>query len=638
MAGRHNSYQLLPAVMDSPPVLFSVKKNIEFIRGRNRSPAAYGSGTDPGGEYPVIAGYPELQCSRQNHCPTRVLPNKETGEGLFQYVPACSRPPRKLLLLSPHKSPLSVWILCCRTPRHYRRWQKLKAAVYCRVSTEDQAESKTIGNQVEFARKYFDLNGLEIFGFYLDEGVSGTVPVERRPEGSRMLADARRGCFGAVYVYRLDRLARTALDILKTHHKLAEARVALRSMTENFDTSTPSGKFFMTTLGGIAEIERETIAERMSLGKDRALREGRWPGGPPPYGYSLANRRLAVNPAEARVVRKIFRLYVRGEMTTVAIADYLNATGVSSPGTSGKGGHSSQCRWHGSRVWAILSNPVYRGTFHRRGGGGTVELTCPPLVPEGEWRAARELLGKNSLDAGRNSRRDYLLKGLARCGLCGRSYCGDGSGRSGRHSYYRCAGSTSARGGTPRCPSMSVRADILEGIVWSDVCKYLLSAGQLVVGVVDRVSPGVAMPRDGDEAAVIEAAARARERERKRIISLFRKEIITEDEAAGELSRISRELEALEKRRKTITGREELPGDSAGAGCLLGARLESAGCREKRDLVRGLVDCIVVDTAAGQGKAVPRVTIYYVFDGSAGSALVVETRGKYRLGVPKSPY
>lgn len=454
-----------------------------------------------------------------------------------------------------------------------------------------------------------------------------------------MLADARRGCFGAVYVYRLDRLARTALDILKTHHKLAEAKVALRSMTENFDTSTPSGKFFMTTLGGIAEIERETIAERMSLGKDRALREGRWPGGPPPYGYSLANRRLAVNPAEARVVRKIFRLYVRGEMTTAAIADYLNATGVSSPGSSGKGGHSSECRWHGSRVWAIISNPVYRGTFlfRRRGGGGTVELMCPPLVSEAEWGAARELLGKNSLDAGRNSRRDYLLKGLARCGLCGRSYCGDGSGRSGRHSYYRCAGSTSARGGSYRCPSMSVRADILEGVVWSDVCKYLLSAGQLVGRVVDRVSTGGSLSRDRDEEAAIEAAARARERERKRIISLFRKEIITEEEAAGELSHISRELEALEKWRKKV-GREDQPGESAGAGSLLGERLESAGCREKRDLVRGLVDCIVVDTAAEQGKTVPRVTISYVFDGSAGSALVVETRGKYRLGVPRSPY
>lgn len=518
--------------------------------------------------------------------------------------------------------------------------KKLKAAVYCRVSTDDQADSKTIGNQVDFARKYCDLNGLEIFGFYLDEGVSGTVPVESRPEGSRLLADARRGRFGAVYVYRLDRLARTALDILKTHHKLAEAKVELRSMTENFDTSTPSGKFFMTTLGGIAEIERETIAERMSLGKDRALREGRWPGGPPPYGYSLVNRRLAVNPAEARVVRKIFRLYIRGEMTTGAIADYLNATGVSSPGSSGKGGHLSQCRWHGSRVWAILSNPVYRGTFlfHRRGGRGTVELICPPVVPEGEWGAARDQLGKNSLDAGRNSRREYLLKGLVRCGFCGRSYCGDGSGRSGRHSYYRCAGSTSARGGSPSCPSKSVRADILEEVVWSDVCKFLLSAGQLVGRVGGMASPGEAMPRDAGETVAIEAAARARERERKRIISLFRKEIITEDEAVGELSRISRELEALEKRRKTIAEREEVPGDFAGARCLLGARLNSAGCREKRDLVRGLVDCIVVDTAEGQGKTVPRVTISYVFDGSAGSALVVETRGKYRLGVPKSPY
>ncbi|MCL6478800.1 MAG: recombinase family protein [Peptococcaceae bacterium] len=76
----------------------------------------------------------------------------------------------------------------------------MKVAVYCRVSTDDQADARTIENQVDFARGYCRLHGLDIYDFYLDEGVSGAIPVENRPEGLRLLADARRGCFGAVYV------------------------------------------------------------------------------------------------------------------------------------------------------------------------------------------------------------------------------------------------------------------------------------------------------------------------------------------------------------------------------------------------------------------------------------------------------
>ncbi|MFZ5632199.1 MAG: recombinase family protein [Bacillota bacterium] len=516
----------------------------------------------------------------------------------------------------------------------------MKVAVYCRVSTDDQADSKTIENQVDFARGYCQLHGLNIYDFYLDEGVSGTIPVENRPAGKRLLADALYGCFGAVYVYRLDRLARTTLDILRTHQRLSEAGVALRSMTENFDTSTPSGKFFMTTLGGIAEIERETIAERMRLGKARALREGRWPGGPPPYGYSLADKRLAVNKKEAAVVAMIFRMYTRGEMSTGLIADYLNAIGVPPPGLSGGRAIRGRNRWHGSRIWSILSNPAYRGTFQfGRRGQSVVELECPPIVSTREWEEARAIRRKNSYEARRNSKRQYLLKGLIKCGLCGRTYCGDGSGRDGRLCYYRCPGSTSARGGLPKCPSRSVRADLIEDMVWGDVLRFVLNSRQALAVAKGggALLPGKNSSGDERELELIEKVVRSKERERKRVIGLFRREIISEREAGEELANITRELEALNKRRSAICDRARMPRYGAEIKDDLHRRLESAAGLEKRDLLGGLVDGIIVDTVAYRGKTVPRVTISYVFAGT-DCALIVETRGKYRLGVPKSPY
>lgn len=517
----------------------------------------------------------------------------------------------------------------------------MKVAVYCRVSTEDQADAKTIENQVDFAQRYCGLHGLEISGFYLDDGVSGALPVESRPEGARLLSDAMEGCFAVVCVYRLDRLARTALEILKTHQRLTNAGVVLKSMTENFDTSTPSGKFFMTTLGGIAEIERETIAERMRLGKERALREGRWPGGPPPYGYKLANHRLAVDLAEAKVVRQIFRLYAGGGMSAGSIADYLNATGVPAPGSApGKGG-ALKNRWYGSRIWSILTNQAYRGVFlfRRAGPREAAELSCPPLVSPLEWESAREALRVNSLDSRRSAKREYLLKGLIKCGRCGRTYCGDGSGGKGGRFYYRCAGSSSGRAGGIPCRSRSLRADLLEELVWEDICRYLLGTPGLLVRVGLRAGPDQEPAHGGrQELEAINGAFRDKEKERRRVIGLFRRKLISGEEAGAELESLSRELAALEKRRQIIeTSR---PGESSRLQLAerLRQRLDGAGPREKRDLVRGLVAGITVVTVEEEGKSLPRATISYVFDNPAGCLPGVETRGKYRLGVPKSPY
>lgn len=94
-----------------------------------------------------------------------------------------------------------------------------KAAIYCRVSSDEQAEKGTIEGQVQYAKKYMELHGLEAcieeYEFYLDEGVSGTLPLAERPAGAKLIADAKAGKFKALYVYRLDRLARSVKHVAK---------------------------------------------------------------------------------------------------------------------------------------------------------------------------------------------------------------------------------------------------------------------------------------------------------------------------------------------------------------------------------------------------------------------------------------
>src|SRR3712207_2353354 len=107
-----------------------------------------------------------------------------------------------------------------------------RVALYLRVSSEEQRDRETIKLQRDFLEQYCNLHELEVTDVYEDNGVSGTIPVRERPEGRRLLEDAKGGGFGAVLVYRLDRLGRSLLVIVDAHDRLEGAGVAIRSGTE----------------------------------------------------------------------------------------------------------------------------------------------------------------------------------------------------------------------------------------------------------------------------------------------------------------------------------------------------------------------------------------------------------------------
>jgi site-specific DNA recombinase len=109
-----------------------------------------------------------------------------------------------------------------------------RIALLLRVSSEEQRERETIEIQEEFLEQYCRLYELDVADIYKDDGISGTIPLHERPEGRRLLEDAKEGKFETVLVYKLDRLGRTLLVIVDAHDRLQEARVALRSATEPY--------------------------------------------------------------------------------------------------------------------------------------------------------------------------------------------------------------------------------------------------------------------------------------------------------------------------------------------------------------------------------------------------------------------
>lgn len=114
------------------------------------------------------------------------------------------------------------------------------------VSTDDQRERQTIQGQVDALVGAAPHLGLEIVDHYLDDGVSGTLPMEKRPEGARLIEDARAKKFDVVFFYKLDRLARSLRKFLDIVDFFEEAGIGLKSMTESFDTPYPMAYISLT--------------------------------------------------------------------------------------------------------------------------------------------------------------------------------------------------------------------------------------------------------------------------------------------------------------------------------------------------------------------------------------------------------
>jgi site-specific DNA recombinase len=318
-----------------------------------------------------------------------------------------------------------------------------RAALYLRVSSEEQRDRETIEIQRDFLTEYCRLYGLEIAGGYADDGVSGTIPLHERPEGRRLLEDARVGKFETVLVYRLDRLGRSLLVIVDAHDRLETAGTSLRSATEPIDTSTPSGRLIFQMLASFAEYERETIRERTRAGLHRAFRNGRHFGAAP-YGYRADEHgHLQVVPEEAEIVREIIERVAKGS-SLYAEAKRLNDLGVPTPGWR----YGSREKRPGSRLWSVgsVSNIVhqsaYSGTHKVKANSGkdVIEQVVMPILDDPDIQErAQAVLTENKRYPNRKNNRRYLLRGLVKCAACGAACSGHpATSRGKKFHYYTC--------------------------------------------------------------------------------------------------------------------------------------------------------------------------------------------------------
>ena len=231
-----------------------------------------------------------------------------------------------------------------------------KAIGYCRVSTQEQArEGISLEAQEDKIKKYAQLHGLELMEIIKDKGKSGK---DLNREGiQKVIALCRGRKIQHVIVYKIDRLTRRTLDLLMLiEHIFKPNGVEFHSITEKIDTSTPQGKFFLTIVGAMAQMERDLISERTREALRYKKQHLQVYSRIPPLGFDRDNGRLKPNDHELKIVQLIYDLKQKG-LSYQAIVDYLNAFKIPPK----RGGS-----WSTSTVWGILHNDIYNN-FIRNG-------------------------------------------------------------------------------------------------------------------------------------------------------------------------------------------------------------------------------------------------------------------------------
>jgi len=535
-----------------------------------------------------------------------------------------------------------------------------RVVTYERVSSEDQKQRETIKVQTEeLARRLESEPEALLVHRYTDDGVSGTIPMAQRPAGAQLMGDAAEARFDEVWVYRIDRLGRDDVDPLLVRRELENCGVKVVSLIEGEDST-----FIYSIRVAVAAEERRTMLARMNDGMTKAVKEGRYPGGIRPFGYRVEgdkqNARLVPNTepllagqSEAEIIRFIYERLALDKWTCWKIADELNLMGVPTVyAQEGRGMRKQRVRgvWTPGRVRNMVVNPVYRGEFQygkrtTKPNRPLITAEVPALVTEELWQAAMETLASNS-SRPKNSERIYLLRGLIRCGHCGRAYTGTVHHRK-RDVWYRCNGRLRRLGDSTVCVGKGVKGDHLEPQIWSDIERFLRDPGDILEELGKEESPDAGALLEA-ERTILEAALKERESQRQRMLDAYKRGLLELDELETELGALAKATTDIQDRLASLTPEapdETTPPDEdllAGVTARLDEGLSDA---ERQEITSLLVRRIVVHTetkpdAKPRARAVieyrlpePPVGVVATRDGTGSSPLP-----KYMpLGTPSCP-
>lgn len=456
----------------------------------------------------------------------------------------------------------------------------MKAALYVRVSTLEQAtEGYSVGVQKEKLQKYAEAQSYDIAGIYSDEGFSGKDLM--RPAMEKLLEDVRGDKIDVVLIYKLDRLSRHVKDVLELVELFDKYKVSLYSLNENLDLSSPFGRAALKMSATFSELERETIVERMEMGKHARARSGKYScPGKSPFGYKLNKEadRLEIVPEEAEAIRDMYAKYIDGysfrKLYAYCKEKYPDIRFFS---------NSMCCK-------PVIERPMYAGYFTHN--GELVKATnYEPIISYETYLQAQEAIKRNMTKRAHDNT-PYILTGLVFCGKCGRAFCGkrrthkENGTIKYTYTSYGCAARMKynrAEHGENPCANTIYPTDELEEII-EDAIRNLefteFVTPQTTTGIIDKL--------------LTENAALKKQKDR--ILDLYLNESIDKDTYTEKFDtinkQISRNLAVIESEKQTLS---EFPTVSIDYLKERQRNYPTATKAEKQRFLRQIIKQIVID-------------------------------------------
>ncbi|MCB2194431.1 MAG: recombinase family protein [Bacteroidetes bacterium] len=284
----------------------------------------------------------------------------------------------------------------------------MKAVIYARVSTLEQNTERQINELKEYAKK-LSFEVIEIF----EEKISGTTKNLDRPAFHALLDFIQENNIKHIFSHELSRVGRNLRHTIDIIDELSKDGVCIHTEKEGIRTLNPDGSISgeatlrVGIFASIAQMEVETLKTRVKSGLKNSKLNGGANSAVQPFGFQSINKKLAIQPKEAEIIKEIYSKYLEG-MSMNKIAQHLNDLGVQT---------RKNKRWVDKTINDILTNPLYKGErYHNK---EKVPYNLEVIIPIENWEAVQSIIKAKAKHHNRDSKNINLLKGLAYCGKCG---------------------------------------------------------------------------------------------------------------------------------------------------------------------------------------------------------------------------
>lgn len=288
--------------------------------------------------------------------------------------------------------------------------------LYARVSTEEQAvRGLSIEAQTESLRAWARSNGHKIVDTYIDAGISARKPASKRPELQRLLADAQAGKGDLIVFTKLDRWFRNIAEYYKVQEVLEKYHVDWRTIHEDYDTSTASGRLKINIMLSVAQDEADRTSERIKAVFESKRHKLEPLTGQTPLGYKIDGKKFIKDPQTERAVEAFFQTY-------------LSSGSISEAQRSVSEQYGLNIRYLAAH--RMLENTAYKGRYYEMDG------MMPPYISEEEFDKIQSMRHRMARKTTKN--RTYLFSGIIFCGECGIRMSTHTAQHSEDYRFYNC--------------------------------------------------------------------------------------------------------------------------------------------------------------------------------------------------------